>query len=290
MDETKTPTRRAGIQPLCPFHLDAMIPPADKTTDYFSCRRPFCGLRWGAATDYFRFLDEKPFRTPQQEEDETLCPQPGHGHMFISEIGIGNAVWECSVEGCTETQQKRIPQPPVWAIPKNQNRSADPVVAATPAAIYTQGPPGSRPAANPAPGARKRPGWVWPISLFYALGFLVLVRFIIMYATGALPVSARVNEYLANLGALGIFMALFQPLLSLAAAVALIMLRKEAVTLFRVLLVFAISSNLWTFAIKNGVNGVHAKSGPMIGAVVGIGIQLAVCFYAEQLKMQGTLR
>jgi hypothetical protein len=284
MDENKTPTRHAGVQPLCPFHLDAMLGPADKTTDYFSCRRPFCGARWGAATDYFRFLDAKPFRTPQQEQEETVCPQPGHGHMFISGLREDKAIWECSVEGCSETQEKRIPQPAVWAIPKDQSRSA------APSAISAQGVVPNRGVVNPARGARKRPGWVWIISLFYALGFLALVRIILMIASGALPVNAQFKQYIANLGTFGFFMLIFQPLVSLTAAVALFMLRKEATTLFWLLLGFAVISNLWAFAMKSGITGGHAKPVSLTGAVIGIGIQLIVCLYARQLKVQGTLR
>jgi hypothetical protein len=289
MDEKKTSGRRAGIQPLCPFHLDAMIEPAAGTpaagtNDYFSCRRPYCGLRWGAATDYFRFLDGKPFRTPEQEQDETVCPQPGHGHMFISGIGIGNAVWECSVEGCSETQDKRIPQPAVWAIPKGQSQSD-----AT-ASLPAQGPVPSRAAANPARGAKKRPVWVWLISVFYALSFLVLVRLIALIASGAVPASAQLSKYLASLGTFGFFLGILQPLISLAAAATLFMLRKEATYLFWLLLGFTVVSNLWTFALKSGIGGGPAKSGSPLGAIIGIGIQLFVCLYAQQLKVQGTLR
>jgi hypothetical protein len=284
MDTSQTPTRRAGIQPWCPFHLDAMIEPAGKTADYYSCRRPYCGLHWGAATDYFRFVNQKPFRTPEQEPDETLCPQPGHGHMFISGTRNYLALWECSVEGCSETQEKQIPAPNVWAIPRDQRQSYNP------AEIPAQPAMPNRPAVKSVRGARKRPRGVWMISILYTLSFLLLVRFVFLVASGALPVSTQLRQYLANLGTIGVFLAIFQPLLALTAAIALFLLRKEATFFFWILLGIAFISNGWSFAVRSGLPGTQGGPGLGVGVIISMVLQLCTCLYVQQLRMEGTLR
>lgn len=283
MDDANNPARRSGIQPWCPFHLEPMAALRDKSTDYYSCRRANCELHWRASSDYFRLLNGEPYRSPRQVQEETLCSKPGHGHKFISGTNYSNAIWECSVEGCTESEEKRIPAPEVWRIPKDWVRSA-------PAAIPAHSPIPSRTAAIPAIARKKRPGWVWIISLFYALGFLALVRFIFMFVWGTLPVTAQLREYLAGLGTFGLFMGIMQPLTSVSAAAALFLLRKEATYLFWLSLSFGIVSGVWTYAIKSGVAGAHTGTASSTGALIGIAIQLGVCFYVQQLKLQGTLR
>ncbi len=124
MRETTTPARRAAIRPLCPIHLDEMSGPHPGTIEYYSCPRRGCELHWSAASDYFRFFQDAPFRTFPQLQEEVLCSKSGHGHKFIARTKWGRAVWECSVEGCPETEQRPLPPASLWELPKEKSRHA----------------------------------------------------------------------------------------------------------------------------------------------------------------------
>ena len=110
--------RRAGIRPLCPIHLKEMSGPIDETMEFYSCPQRGCELHWQAAYDYFRFLQGKPFRTFPQLQEEVFCSKVAHGHKFIARVKWSKAVWECSVDGCSETEVRPLPPASLWDIPK----------------------------------------------------------------------------------------------------------------------------------------------------------------------------
>ena len=118
MGDVTKPRRRPGIRPLCPIHLKEMSGPIDETMDFYSCPKRGCELHWRAASDYFRFFQEKPYRTLPQLQEEVLCSKVGHGHKFIAKRRGSKAVWECSVEGCSETEERLLPPASLWDIPK----------------------------------------------------------------------------------------------------------------------------------------------------------------------------
>lgn len=124
MSETPKPRRRVAIRPLCPIHLDQMHGPVQGATEYYSCPRRGCELHWSPASDYFRFFQGAPFRTFPQLQEEVLCSKSGHGHKFIARTKWDRAVWECSAEGCPETEQRPLPPAGLWELPKEKSRSA----------------------------------------------------------------------------------------------------------------------------------------------------------------------
>src|SRR5579863_1953165 len=124
MGDLINPKRRVGIRPLCPIHLEEMSGPTDETTQFFSCRRRGCDLHWSPSSDYFRFFEGKPFRTFPQLQEEVFCSKVSHGHKFIAKVKWSKAVWECSVEGCAETEGRPLPPSSLWEAPKERSRSA----------------------------------------------------------------------------------------------------------------------------------------------------------------------
>jgi hypothetical protein len=261
----------------------------DGTMEFYSCETPGCELHWRATSDYFRFFQGKPFRTVRQVQEETLCPMPGHGHKFIARRKGNKAVWECSVEGCTETEEKLLSPARVWELPEDGSHSVA-AAAAPVTADHLQRPLADPGAMKKVPATKKRPGWVWVISIYYTISFVVLGVFTMMILSGLLPMTPQLKAYFANLTALDYLLSIGQPFLSLSAAVALFLLSKKATYLFWASLVVAVASSLWHFAAKGGLAAHGAKPGTSMGALIGFGIQLAVCFYAESLRLRGTLR
>jgi hypothetical protein len=285
MGDVIKPGRRAGIQPLCPIHLKEMSGPIDETMDFYSCPQRGCQLHWRASFDYFRFYQEKPFRTFQQLQEEVLCSKAGHGHKFIAGRSGNKALWECSVEGCSETEEKSLPPRGIWEIPKEQRRSVvNEVSSERPLSTY------DRAATNEAPLTKKRPGWVWAICIFYSISFVVLCLLMYLIFSGAVPMTPQLKAALARLSAFDYVVIIVQPLLSISAAVALFLLRRQATFLFWSSLAVAVAADVWQFALGSGMTAFNSRPGASSGAFFGFGIQLAVCFYAESLRIQGTLR
>ncbi len=282
-DEIKL-RRRAVIRPLCPIHLKAMSGLIDGA-DYYSCPQHGCGLHWRASSDYFRIFHGKPFRTIQQLQEELICSLPGHGHKFIAERRGTKAVWECSAEGCLETEVRLLPPKGVWEIPKEDIRSAaNEVPSRRPRSTQ------DRAALNNVPSAGERPGWVWAICIFYAASFAVLVLIMYLFFSGAIPMTPQLKAVLGKMTAVNYIVIIGEPLLSVSAAVALFLLRREATYLFWSSFALAAASAMWQFAAGSGATAFNSKPGVGAGGLIGFGIQLAVCFYVENLRVQGTLR
>lgn len=282
-DETKL-RRRAVIRPLCPIHLKPMSGPVDHV-DFYSCAQRGCELHWRASSDYFRFFQGKPFRTIQQIQEEVICSQPGHGHKFIAERRGTKGIWECSAEGCLETEIRLLPPTGVWEVPKEDRRSvASEVPSKSPRSTQDRAP------INNVPAAGERPAWVWAISIFYALSFVVLVLAMYLVFSGAIPMTPQLKAGLERMTPLDYIVIIVEPLLSVFAAVALFLMRRQATYLFWASFAVGVASTAWQFAIGSGATAFNSKPGAGYGGLIGFGIQLAVCFYVQNLRIQGTLR
>jgi hypothetical protein len=143
---------------------------------------------------------------------------------------------------------------------------------------------------NKVTAARKRPGWVWAISIFYAISFVVLVLSMYLVFSGAIPMTPQLKADLGRMTAFDYIVIIVQPLLSVSAAVALFLLRRQATYLFWSSLAVAVASAVWQMALRSGTTAFNSRPGASTGGLIGFGIQLAVCFYVENLRIQGTLR
>ena len=142
---------------------------------------------------------------------------------------------------------------------------------------------------NEAPAAKKRPGWVWVISIFYALSFVSTVLSVYLIFSGAIPTTPAIKGYLGSLTAFDYGFAIVQVLISLSATVALFLLRRLATYLFWSSLSVEVVWHVWHIALRSGIAAIKSMTGASAEDFIGIGILLAVCVYSEKLKRQGTL-
>jgi hypothetical protein len=281
MGDATKPTRRAGIRPLCPIHFEEMSGSADQTLEFYSCRRPGCDLHWRSASDYFRLSQGQP---SQQQLEQVLCTKDGHGHKFIARRNGSKTIWECSVEGCLETEERPLPSKSQNGITKELTQA---VVAGVPSerprTIY------DREAKIEGPATKKRPGWVWVISIWYTISFVVASVLAYLTFSGIIPMTPQLKAYIGSLSTIDYVFTVFQPLLSVSAAVALFLLRRQATYLFWLLLAVGVASRVWQYDLRSGITGVGSMPGGSTGAFFAMGIQLAICIYVENLKRRGTL-
>ena len=281
MGHTAKLSRRAGIRPLCPIHFEEMSGSADETLEFYSCRRRGCDLHWRSASDYFRLSQGQP---AQQQLEQVLCTKDGHGHKFIARRNGSQAIWECSVEGCLETEERPLPS-------KNQNGITKELTQSVVAGVPSERPRFTydRGAKNEGPATKERPGWVWVISIWYAISFVVASLLAYLTFSGIIPMTPQLKAYIGSLSAIDYIFTVVQPLLSVSAAVALFLLRRQATYLFWLLLAVGVASHVWRYDLRSGIAGADSMPGGSTGVFFAMGIQLAICIYVQNLKRRGTL-
>jgi hypothetical protein len=135
--------------------------------------------------------------------------------------------------------------------------------------------------------SRKRPGWVWAISVFFFLsaGWTLVSFFLIN--TGAVTPNALQEAYFSSLTGVDYGLTILIALANLLAAVALFLLRKIAFYLF----LTAFGANLlltaWHTVTKGWVAAMGAAG--LIGALIGWILVIAVCIYSWRLIQRGVL-
>ena len=274
-------SRRAGIRPLCPIHFEEMSGSADETLEYYSCPRRGCDLHWRSASDYFRLSQGQP---SQQPMEHVLCTIDGHGHKFIARKSGSKAIWECPLEGCLETEERPLPSKSQNGITKEPSLSvAAEVPPEKPRFVY------HREAKGEGPATSKRPGWVWFISIWYVISFVVASSMAYLTFSGTIPMTPQFKAYIGGLTAVDYIFTVGQPLLSVSAAVALFLLRRQATYLFWSLLAVGVASHVWQYDLRSGMAGTQSMPGGTTGVFFAMGIQLAICIYVENLKRRGTL-
>lgn len=280
MGDTAKLTRRAGIRPLCPIHFEGMSGSPDASLEFYSCERRGCELHWRSASDYFRLSQGQP---SQQALEHVLCTKDGHGHKFISRKSGSKAIWECSVEGCLETEERPLRSKSQNGITKDLTQS---VVAEVPSekprAIY------DRVARKEGPATKKRPGWVWFICTWYAIIFVIAAVSMYLIFSGKLPKTPQMDAYIGSLSTSDYVLGVVGPLLSISAAATLFLLRKVATYLCWSSFALSVASHVWQYDLR-GATGFHSTPAASAGALIGMGLHFAVCVYVQDLKKRGTL-
>jgi hypothetical protein len=135
--------------------------------------------------------------------------------------------------------------------------------------------------------SRHRPVWVWVISVFYLLsaGYTFL-SFALLFSGQAKPDAAQV-AYFASLTRVDWFLTLSIGLLSIAGAIFLFLLRRQAVILFSISL--ALSFGFTGYQIMR-TNWIEATGSPgLSGILIAWLISVAVILYARHLTKIGVL-
>ena len=213
-----------------------------------------------------------------------LCTKEGHGHKFIARKSGSKAIWECPVEGCLETEERPLRS-------KSQNGKAKELTQTVAADVPSESPRFvyDREAKGEGPATSKRPGWVWFISIWYTISFVVASLMAYLTFSGIIPMTPQFKAYIGGLTAVDYVFTAVQPLLSVSAAAALFLLRRQATYLFWSLLAVGVASRVWQYDLRSGMAGTQSMPGGTTGVFFAMGIQLAICIYVENLKRRGTL-
>ncbi len=134
---------------------------------------------------------------------------------------------------------------------------------------------------------KKRPIWVWVISIFYLLsaGYTLLSFYLIH--TGAIPLKPVQQAYFDNLSTLDYTITILIGAANFLGAIALFLLRKQAFYLF---LSALCAGMLLTILHSIGKGWIAAVGGPgLIGMLLGWGIAVAVIAYSRRLINRGLL-
>jgi hypothetical protein len=183
-----------------------------------------------------------------------------------------------------ETEERPLPSKSQNGIAKDLTQS---VVAEVPSekprTIY------DRDAKIKGQATKKRPGWVWVISVWYTISFVVTSLLAYLTFSGIIPMTPQFKAYIGGLTAIDYLFTVVQPLLSVSAAVALFLLRRQATYLFWSLLAVGVASHVWQYELGSRTTGAQSMPGGGTGAFFAMGVQFAICVYVQNLKRRGTL-
>jgi hypothetical protein len=117
MADASKPKRRAGIKPLCLIHQTEMSGPFDTVMEFYRCDDSDCEMCWRAVSEYFRFLKNVPAQPILFMQTRIPCSKIGHGHKFLARVSGNRGIWECSIEGCTESEERPLSPASLWDAP-----------------------------------------------------------------------------------------------------------------------------------------------------------------------------
>jgi hypothetical protein len=136
--------------------------------------------------------------------------------------------------------------------------------------------------------SRKRPIWVWVISIFYIISAFYSCLAFYLCLTGAIPLNAAQKACFENLTVVDWGLTTVTGLVTLGSAVCLFLLRRQALYLFAGSLALHLLSNI--YGLHKAATALSATPGASVGMFLGWGILLAVCLYTWRLAKAGTLR
>ena len=129
---------------------------------------------------------------------------------------------------------------------------------------------------------RKRPKWVWVISVFFFLSASWTLYSIYLVETGAVQLQPDQVAYFDNLTGIDYTVSIIIGLANLLGAVALFMLRAVSFYFFMAALLLNVILHIWHILNKGWADAVGGPG--MIGALIGLIILVAVCSYTYSLK------
>ncbi len=136
---------------------------------------------------------------------------------------------------------------------------------------------------------RKRPVWVWVISIFYFVSFVYTLLSFYLVFSRLIPVTPEVKAYFESLTMFDWALTVIQGVVTISAAVALFFMRKMAYHLFGGAVLVMVISTLWQTLARPVLTALGSIKGGTAGAVTGLGIILAVFLYTRKLFKEGKL-
>ncbi len=135
---------------------------------------------------------------------------------------------------------------------------------------------------------RKRPVWVWVISILFFLSAASTLFSYYLIASGKIPLSPTEKAYLESLTSVDITISILIGLINLIGAVNLFLLRKQAFYFFLSAFILNVAVTVWQILNKGFVEAMQASG--LIGMLIGWGILVVVCVYTKKLEKSGILK
>ena len=134
---------------------------------------------------------------------------------------------------------------------------------------------------------RKRPGWVWAISIFYFISAVfTLLSFYVIFS-GRISIDPAQKAYFDSLTPIDYGITIILGLLNLTGVVTLFLLRRQAFYFFTGSFIVNILMTIWHLLSKGWI---AAIGGPgLVGVIISWGLLIAVCLYSRSLIKAGVL-
>jgi hypothetical protein len=143
---------------------------------------------------------------------------------------------------------------------------------------------------SPTPEAlapRKRPGWIWAITIFYFLSAGWSTLSIVLTKSRALQMNAAQEAYFASLGVLDYAGMIALSLVMLAAVIQLFRLKRSSIPLLYGAFAVNIGITLLSALRTNFTQAIGGAA--FVGMLLGWGLLVAIIIYARRLRKQGVL-
>ena len=135
--------------------------------------------------------------------------------------------------------------------------------------------------------AKKRPVWVWIISIFFFLSSVwTLFAFYLVYS-GTIPLQPAQLTYFKSLTLVDHSLTVLLLLSNLGGAVALLLLRSPALYFFVGAFILNVVMTIWHILTKGWIAAVGGAG--FLGMLIAYGLIVAVCIYTWNLKKSGLL-
>lgn len=129
---------------------------------------------------------------------------------------------------------------------------------------------------------------VWVISLLYFTSLAgTLVSFALIYS-GAMPMIPELKLRLESLSWIDYGVTILVTLGNFAGAALLLLLRRQAYTLFVSVFALSIASVVYEIVVKNGWSDLKVLG--LVGLAVGWSVKIAIILYTRSLTKAGVLK
>lgn len=134
---------------------------------------------------------------------------------------------------------------------------------------------------------RKRPGWVWVISIFFFFSAAWTLLSFYLIHTGTIPLNQQQRAYFEGLGAFDYSVTVLLGVANLMGAACLFLLRRAALYLFGAALVVNTLFTAWQILSTPWPDTIGSSG--LTGAFIGWVLLVAVCLYVWRLSRKGVL-
>ncbi len=134
---------------------------------------------------------------------------------------------------------------------------------------------------------KKRPGWVWAISIFYFLSAVYTLLSFYLVFSGKIPLDPAQRAYIDQLTMMDHVLTILLGLSNLVGASLLFLLKKESFYFLGFPFVFGVLMTIWHTMTKGFASAI-AGSG-IVGLLFGWTMVILVLWYIKKLEKDGIL-